>query len=136
MRDFLRTHNHMALVVDEFQAIAGVVTIEDALEEIVGEIVDEYDKEEISSIRHLDDHTAEVLGNAHIDEINEQMGTELPEDEEFDTIAGLILAHAGRVPRRDERFDIGGVRVTVLDANRRKVEKVRVQAAGRARAEP
>ena len=135
LRDFLRTHNHMAIVVDEFQANVGVVTIEDALEEIVGEIIDEYDEEEEVAIRQVDDHSAEILGAAHIDEINEHMGIDLPEEEEYDTIAGWVLTLFGRIPRRDEVIESGGVRIIVLDANRRKVEKVKLEVLDRARME-
>jgi len=135
LRDFLRTHNHMAVVVDEFQAVAGVVTIEDALEEIVGEIIDEYDEEEVVPIRQIDDHSAEVLGEAHIDEINEHLGLALPDDEEYDTIAGLVLMQFGRIPRRDELLEVDGVRIIVLDANRRKVEKVKIELLERVRTE-
>ena len=135
LRDFLRTHNHMAVVVDEFQAVAGVVTIEDALEEIVGEIIDEYDEEEIEPIRQIDDHSAELLATAHIDEINDHLGIDLPEGEEYDTIAGLMLAHFRRVPRRDELVELDDVRIIVLDANRRQVEKVKVELLQRSRAD-
>lgn len=135
LRDFLRTHNHMAIVIDEFQAIAGVVTIEDALEEIVGEIVDEYDEEEEVAIRQFDDRSAEVLGGAHIDEINDHLGLDLPEDDEYDTIAGLVLSRFGRIPRRDESLEVDGVRIIVLDANRRRVEKVKIERLERARSE-
>ena len=133
LRDFLRTHNHMAIVVDEFQANVGVVTIEDALEEIVGEIIDEYDNEEEEPIRQIDDHSAEVLGGAHIDEINEHLGIDLPEDEEYDTIAGLVLKRFGRIPRRDELIESDGVRLVILDANRRQVLKVKIEMPERAR---
>ncbi len=135
LRDFLRTHNHLAIVLDEFHAVAGVVTIEDVLEEIVGEIVDEYDQEEEVLIRQIDDHSAEVLGCAHIDEVNEHLGIDLPEDEEFDTIAGLVLSRLSHIPRRDEMLELPDVRIIVLDASRRKIEKVKVEVLQRMRSE-
>ena len=136
LRDFLRTHNHMAIVVDEFQANVGVVTIEDALEEIVGEIIDEYDEEEEPEIRQIDDHNSEVLGSAHIDEINDFLGLDLPEDEEYDTIAGYVLTRFGRIPRRDDVIETDGMRIVVLDANRRKVLKVKLEKLERSPIEP
>lgn len=128
LNDFLNTRNHMAIVVDEYTAIAGLVTIEDVLEEIVGEIVDESDQEQLGEIRRIDAQTADIQGRAHLAEINEELGLELPEPEDFDTIAGFVIDQLGRIPQIGEVIEWGSVRLTVLDATRRKVERLRLES--------
>lgn len=128
LQEFLRTRKHLAIVVDEYMSVAGVVTIEDVLEEIVGEIVDESDKEEEQSIKHLDARTAEVLGITHVDTINEELGLQLPEPEDCDTIAGLVLSQLGRIPEKGEQLTVGDVRLTVLEASPRRVERLRIES--------
>jgi CBS domain containing-hemolysin-like protein len=98
LQDFQRGRHHMALVLDEYGGVSGVVTMEDVLEEIVGEIVDEYDDEELKPIRPLGEGVCESLGRVHIDEINEQLGLELPEDADFDTIGGFVFSELGHIP--------------------------------------
>ena len=90
------------MVLDEYGGVSGLVTIEDVLEEIVGEIDDEYDPETVDEIELIDDDTCEALGRTHIDEINEAMGLELPEDGDYDTIGGLVFSELGRVPQTGE----------------------------------
>jgi CBS domain containing-hemolysin-like protein len=128
LAEFQKTRTHMAVVLDEYGGVSGLVTIEDVLEEIVGEIIDEYDEELVEEIRVIDPHTAEALGRAHIDEINEEMGLELPEDGDFDTIAGLVFHELGRVPATGEAITFAdNVRITVLEATRRRIERVRIE---------
>jgi CBS domain containing-hemolysin-like protein len=127
LQDFLQTRNHLAVVVDEYQSIAGVVTIEDVLEEIVGEIVDESDKDEEDVIRIVGDNKAEVLGIAHVDDVNEQLGLELPEPEEYDTIAGFMIHELGRIPKAGETILADGAKITVLAATRRRIERLLVE---------
>jgi CBS domain containing-hemolysin-like protein len=127
LQEFQATHNHLALVVDEYRAVAGVVTIEDVLEEIVGEIVDESDKEQADEIQPVDESTSDVLGTAHIDVINERLGLHLPDSEECDTIAGLLIRKMGRIPKADDSMTIDGAQITVVDATRRRVEKLRIK---------
>ena len=136
LQEFRRTRQHMAMVVDEYEAVRGVVTIEDALEEIVGEIRDEHDLEEVETeIKILDDFTAEVLGHAHLDEVNEELGTELPEPDDLDTVAGLVINQLGFLPDEGEVLDIGNLRVTVLQADRRRVQRVRIERIAESRRE-
>ena len=135
LSEFQKTHNHMAIVVDEYQAIAGLITIEDVLEEIVGEIVDEHDQEEHDQIRRQNEYRAEAMGAAHIDEVNELLGLDLPESDEFDTIGGLVISRMGRVPDADEMVEIDGVRITVLAATPRRIERVRIDNLDRMRRE-
>jgi CBS domain containing-hemolysin-like protein len=127
LREFQITHNHMAIVLDEYGGVSGVVTIEDVLEEIVGEIVDEYDEEVIEGIRRIDDHTAETLARVHIDEINERLGLSLPEDGEFDTIGGFVFQELGRVPAVGEQLIWQNIRLTVLEATRRRIDRLRIE---------
>ena len=130
LREFLRTRNHMAVVVDEYRAVAGVVTIEDALEEIVGEIVDEHDKEEADEIMVVDDQTIDVVGRTHIDEINERFGWGLSESDDYDTVGGLILRQLGYIPSAQEQLQADGLKITVLEVSRRRIERIRLQQLG------
>lgn len=127
LQTFLRAHSHLAIVVDEYQSVAGVVTIEDVLEEIVGEIVDESDKEEENEIRWLSERTAEVLGTAHLDTVNQAFALELDEPDDYDTLAGLVISRLGRIPREGEAISVDGVQFTVIQANRRRIERLLVE---------
>jgi len=127
LREFRRTRSHMAIVVDEYRAVAGVVTIEDALEEIVGEIADESDAEDEVELIRVDERTLEVDGRVHVDELNEQYGLMLSEPEEFDTIAGFVVHAMGRIPQAGEVVFEDGVRFTVLKATPRRVERLRLE---------
>ena len=114
LRDFRSNRNHLAIVIDEFGNVAGLITIEDVLEEIVGEIEDEFDEEDAdSSIYTLADGTHRVAGDADVEDVVEAFGVELP-TEAFDTIGGLVAHELGRVPRRGESVDIAGLRFTVM----------------------
>jgi CBS domain containing-hemolysin-like protein len=125
---FQQTRTHIAVVLDEYGGVAGMVTIDDALEEIVGEIADEYDQEVEDVIRKVDDNVCEALGRAQIDRINEEMAFHLPEDEDFDTVGGFVFAEFGRVPVAGESITWrDSVRITVLEASRRRVNRVRLE---------
>jgi magnesium and cobalt transporter len=114
LRDFRSNRNHLAIVIDEFGNTAGLITIEDVLEEIVGEIEDEFDEQQQDSgIYTLADGTHRVAGDVAITGVNEAFGTRLPEDE-FDTIGGLVAQELGRVPRRGEAVEVGSLRFTVM----------------------
>jgi magnesium and cobalt transporter len=114
LRDFRSNRNHLAIVIDEFGNTAGLITIEDVLEEIVGEIEDEFDdKDAEGSVYTLADGTHRVAGDAPIGSVNEAFGTEFPEDD-FDTIGGLVAHEFNRVPRRGETVDVGGLRFVVM----------------------
>jgi CBS domain containing-hemolysin-like protein len=125
---FQKSRTHIAVVLDEFGGVSGLVTIEDVLEEIVGEIDDEYDQKSEAEIRKIDDDTCEALGRAHVDQINAAMAFELPETEDFDTIGGFVFAEFGRVPAVGESLMWqDSVRVVVLEASRRRVNRVRLE---------
>jgi magnesium and cobalt transporter len=118
----------MAIVVDEYDGVAGLVTIEDVIEQIVGDIADEYDVEEDQGIRRDGDRQFTVRGTTRIGEFNEYFGTELG-DEEFDTIAGLVMQQFGRVPRRGESVQLAGMEFRVLRTDRRRIDSLRVTLA-------
>jgi magnesium and cobalt transporter len=114
LRDFRSNRNHLAIVIDEFGNTAGLITIEDVLEEIVGEIEDEFDEKDAEgSVYTLADGTHRVAGDAPIGSVNEAFGCDFSEAE-FDTIGGLLAQEFGRVPRRGESVDLGGLRFAVM----------------------
>ena len=114
LRDFRSNRNHLAIVIDEFGSTAGMITIEDVLEEIVGEIEDEFDdKDGESGIYTLADGSQRVAGDVDIVAVNEAFGTSLPNDE-FDSIGGLVAHELGRVPRRGEAVTVGELVFSVM----------------------
>ena len=125
LRDMQASKSHMAVVVDEFGGTAGLVTIEDLLEELVGEIVDEYDDDELM-VEELEDGSWKVDGRMSVHDLSEMIDTQLP-DEEWDTVAGLVLGLAGRVPRERETFEAEGVEITVRRVQGRRVQEVIVR---------
>jgi CBS domain containing-hemolysin-like protein len=125
---FRQLRTHIAVVLDEYGGVSGLVTIEDVLEEIVGEIDDEFDAESVEEIELIDDDSCEALGRTHIDEINDALGLELPEDGDYDTIGGLVFSELGRVPQPGEAVVWQDkVRIRVLEATRRRIDRVRVE---------
>lgn len=127
LQEFQKTGNHMAVVLDEYGGVAGLVTLEDVLEEIVGEILDESDPMLVEGIKEVGDGVAEALGRMHIDEINERMELNLPEEGEYDTIAGFVFSELGHVPVVGEQIVRDNVRLTVLEATRRRIDRVRIE---------
>ncbi|HEX8384621.1 MAG TPA: hemolysin family protein [Rubricoccaceae bacterium] len=124
LSDFLRGGASMAVAVDEHGGTAGVVTIEDLLEELFGDIRDEHDAA-AAPIRRLDDHTFLVHGRVELDELADGTGIRLPEGD-YDTVAGCLLAHAGHVPAEGEEFVLDGLRLTVATAAANRIEAVRI----------
>ena len=118
LREFRANRNHLAIVIDEFGRVAGLVTIEDVLEEIVGEIEDEFDiPEDEGDIFALADNSYRVAGNASVEHVSEEFETTLQAsdpDEHFDTIGGLIAHEVGHMPKRGEQIHLGGLEFTVL----------------------
>jgi CBS domain containing-hemolysin-like protein len=124
LREMQRNKTHMAIVVDEYGDIAGLVTMEDLLEEIVGEIADEYDRGE-SLVEPVDDNTLRVDGKLPIDELEELVGADLP-DEEWDSVGGLLAGVLGRLPKRGDEVTVGGVTFRVEKVKGRRIAKVLV----------
>jgi len=125
LRDFQREHQHMAVVVDEFGGMAGIITLEDILEEIVGEIEDEYDEPE-QPIHRISANEFIVDGDAEIDLLNEELGLQLPLDEVV-TISGLLRQRFEDIPEEGESLQIDGVLLTVEEASEREILKVRLE---------
>lgn len=127
LHEFRKNRNHLAIVLDEFGGVCGLVTIEDVLEEIVGEIADEHDSEFIEGVRKIDDRTAEVFARTHVDDVQERLGILMPADREFDTIGGLVFNEMGRVPKVGESVVWRNIRFTVLDMHGRRIQRIRIE---------
>ena len=128
LRDFRASHNHMAIVVDEYGGVSGLVTIEDVIEQIVGEIDDEHDVEEDTFIHAESDSRFIVKALTPIEDFNEYFGTRFS-DEAYDTIGGLVMHELGRLPRRGEVLDYQGFRFKVQRASRRRIDVLQVTRA-------
>ena len=125
LKEFRGSRNHMAIVVDEYSGVAGLVTIEDVIEQIVGDIDDEFDVEDDQNIRREDERQFSVRGSTRIDEFNQFFNAELPAGE-FDTVAGLVIKQFGRMPRRGESVTLGEFEFRVLRTDRRRIDSLRV----------
>jgi magnesium and cobalt transporter len=132
LTEFREGRNHMAIVVDEYGGVSGLATIEDVLEQIVGEIDDEHDPETVSSIQPQDGGRFVVLALTRIEEFNEFFNT-LLSDEDYDTVGGLVMHALGRLPRRGEQLDYAGFRFKVLRGDRRRLHTLEVTRAPAAR---
>jgi magnesium and cobalt transporter len=125
LTEFREGRNHMAIVVDEYGGVSGLATIEDVLEQIVGDIDDELDPETVSSIQPLDGGKFNVMALTRIDEFNEFFNTEVS-DQNYDTVGGLVMHELGRLPRRGEQLDFAGLRFKVLRGDRRRLHTLEV----------
>jgi hypothetical protein len=133
LREFQQGRFQLAIVVDEYGGTAGLVTVEDVVEELVGEIRDEYDSEAEPVVREADD-TYVFSAKVAIDDMTDRLGVEI-EDGDFETVGGFVLARVGRVPSVGERFEIDGLEVEILEAERRRIHKVRIRRQPVAEAE-
>ncbi|MCL2700281.1 MAG: hemolysin family protein [Phycisphaerae bacterium] len=127
LKEFRGRKIHMAIVLDEYGGTAGLVTIEDVLEEIVGEISDEYDRGEPALLSRVDERTIEADGKLYIDDLNDALGLDVPEDENYITIAGLVFSELGYIPQPGETFDAFDARFIILAADERKITRLRVE---------
>jgi magnesium and cobalt transporter len=126
LKEFRKNRNHIAIVVDEYGGVAGLVTIEDVLEQIVGDIEDEYDFDEVED-NIIQDKSGlyRVKAMTEIEDFNDKFGTDFSDDE-FDTVGGLVLKRFGRVPKRGEQVNMEGFMFTVLRADSRRVHLLEV----------
>jgi len=129
LEEFRKGRMHLAIAVDEYGVTTGLVTIEDLIEEITGEILDEYDVEE-ETIMKLADGTAIVYAKEDLDKINEELGLELPAGE-FDSLGGLVVDLFGRVPRAEEEINFGNLKFVIQEADRRKIIKLKIEKRGK-----
>ena len=135
-RKMQREKTHLAIIVDEYGGVAGMLTIEDLLEEIVGEIQDEYDLEEEQKIKILKDGTALVEGDTDTDRINEELDTEFPEKTAaFESIGGFIVNRLGRIPQNGETIEFGNLRLSVVEADERRIKKIKIWKRGKEKEE-
>lgn len=125
LRDFLETGTSIAVVIDEYGGTAGLVTTEDVLEELFGDIQDEFDEED-HLLRTVDEDTVVASGRVDIDELRERVGFTLPDDGEYETVAGFILARLGTIPAQRDEFALDGYRFVVLSATSNRVDLVRI----------
>lgn len=124
LREFRTSRNHMAIVIDEYTGVAGLVTIEDVIEEIIGEIEDEHDfEEDEENINVHDNERYTVKALTPIDEFNEYFGVTI-DDDEFDTVGGLVLNTFGHLPKRGETIDYEGFNIKVIRADKRRVHQL------------
>lgn len=126
LHEFQNRKVHIAIVLDEYGGTAGLVTIEDILEELVGEIEDEYDPEEPEPVTRIDEDTADVDARVRIDEINEELEIELPEDDSYETVGGFVFSRLGRIPSIGESCEHENVAIKVIDAEPRRINRLRL----------
>lgn len=129
LKEFLRSKNHMAIVLDEYGGTSGIVTLEDTLEEIVGEIPSEVEEPEIDlkePFKKINEFTIEANASMHIDDVNEELDTNIPEDDDIVTIAGYVFSQIGRIPKPGEKIEGKNVIIDILNADARRVKKVRI----------
>ncbi|OUU24391.1 MAG: hypothetical protein CBC13_03585 [Planctomycetia bacterium TMED53] len=127
LAEFRAERFHIAVVLDEYGGTSGLVTIEDILEEIVGEIEDEFDTAGRDQIRKIDDHTFDVDGRASILDINRALSASIPESDDYETVAGFLFSELGHVPREGEEFSTAEVVFKVIRADERKIKRIRAR---------
>lgn len=123
LNEFIENNKGVAVVVDEFGGTSGMITIEDVTEEIVGEIMDEHDHEEVND-QKINDRTFILLGRSYVEEINKKYNLLLPESDEYDTVAGLLLDHLEDIPKKDDLVKIENFTFTIRDVNKTKIQEV------------
>ena len=115
------------MLLDEYGGTAGIVTIEDILEELVGEITDEYEEALPEQIKKIDTDTIEVDARTYIDQANDQFDLDLPEDEDYDTIGGFVFSYLGCIPKTAETFEYKNLKFTIRSAEARRIKRIRIQ---------
>ncbi len=128
LREFKARKVHLTVLLDEYGGTAGIVTVEDVIEEIVGDISDEYDPAAPALMKRIDETTAEIDGRMHIDDLNDALKLDIPEDEDYDTAAGLVFSELGHIPTAGEELTAFGAKFTILAADERKITCLRVES--------
>jgi len=129
LHEFQNQKLHIAVVLDEYGGTAGVVTLEDILEELVGEITDEYEETPPEPIKKIDQNTIEADARTYIDDLNDQLELNLPEDEDYETIGGFVFSRLGYIPKTGESFDYENLKFTIASAEARRIKRIRIQKA-------
>ena len=127
LHEFQNQKLHIAVVLDEYGGTAGIVTLEDILEELVGEITDEYEETPPEPIKQIDQNTFEADARTYVDDLNDQFELNLPEDEDYDTIGGFVFSHLGYIPKSGESFDYENLKFTIAAAETRRIKRIRIQ---------
>jgi putative hemolysin len=127
LHEFQNQKLHIAVVLDEYGGTAGIVTLEDILEELVGEITDEYEETPPEPIKKIDQNTVEADARTYIDDLNDEFDLNLPEDEDYETIGGFVFSRLGYIPKANESFDYENLKFTIASAEARKIKRIRIQ---------
>lgn len=131
LEDFKKDHVHMAIVVDEYGGTVGVVTIEDVIEEIFGDIRDEYDLNEKDTIKQISENTYEVDGMIDVEELNKELNINLPESDDYDSLGGLILNELNEIAKKDDVIKIENIELKVLEVDKVRISKVLLHIGGK-----
>ena len=127
LHEFQNQKLHIAIVLDEYGGTAGIVTLEDILEELVGEITDEYEEPTPKLVREIDRSTIEADARTYVDDLNDEFEMNLPEDEDYDTIGGFVFSHLGYVPKTGQTFDYKNLKFTITSAEARRIKRIKIQ---------
>jgi len=127
LHEFQDQKQHIAVVLDEYGGTAGIVTLEDILEELVGEITDEYEETPSEPVKKIDQNTIEVDARTYVDDLNDQFELNLPEDEDYDTVGGFVFSQLGYIPKAGESFDYENLKFTITSAETRRIKHIRIQ---------
>jgi len=127
LHEFQNQKLHIAVVLDEYGGTAGIITLEDILEELVGEITDEYEKAPPEPVKEIDPNTFEVDAKTRVNDLNDMFDLDLPEDEDYDTIGGFVFSHLGYIPKSGETFDYRDLKFTILSAEPRRIRRLKIQ---------
>ncbi len=127
LHDFQNQKVHLAVVLDEYGGTAGVVTIEDILEELVGEIVDEYEPPQNVPLKQIDKNSYEVDARYEVEQLNDKLALDIPEDDDYETVGGFVFCQMGSIPQRGEGFEYRNMRFTVIDAEKHRINRLRLE---------
>lgn len=127
LHEFQNQKLHLAVVLDEYGGTAGIVTLEDIIEELVGEIADEYEETPPASVKQVDENTIEVDARTYVDDLNDEYELNLPEDEDYDTLGGFVFSRLGYVPKTGERFDHRNLQFTIASAEPRRINRITIR---------
>lgn len=127
LHEFQNRKLHIAVVLDEYGGTAGIVTLEDILEELVGEITDEYEQASPERIKRIDPDTVEVDARTYVNDLNDELEMNLPEDEDYDTVGGFIFSHLGFIPKTGATFEYRNLRFTITSAEPRKINRIKIR---------
>jgi CBS domain containing-hemolysin-like protein len=127
LHEFQNQKLHISIVLDEYGGTAGIVTLEDILEELVGEITDEYEETPAEPVKKIDENTIEADARTYIDDLNDEFELDLPEDEDYETIGGFVFSRLGYIPKANESFDYENLKFTIASAEARKIKRIKIQ---------